>query len=39
LHRKADAIFLLLQAWRTEEEKYEAEEVMKIINERKPADL
>lgn len=27
------------QAWQTEEEKYEAEEVMKIINERKPADL
>ncbi|KAI7835788.1 hypothetical protein COHA_010308 [Chlorella ohadii] len=27
------------RAWRTEEEKYEAEEVMKIINERKPADL
>ena len=28
-----------VQAWRTEDEKFEAEEVMKIINERKPADL
>ena len=30
---------LSMQVWSTEEEKVEAEEVMKTINERKPSDL